>query len=352
MIIKISKGKQYPLFIFTFLTTLALSTVLANVTAMILISTMIITICKGLDHDPTPLLLSAVLATDVAGMATLVSSLPAILVGSVAGIGFLDYILVSLPFVLISIPICIFYLKKVFPPEDIILGQELSEISPETILTLDPWVVIEDKKAFYLAGFSILVTMIGFVLAQPLQVPIGVIAILGGILAIVLTNADERRVLSRLNWEMLLLFSGLFILIGCLEQTTVLEVIAGWLIDISNENLFFTSFLIFLMVGFFSGLLDNIPVTAALVPVIEVINQTYVITNPAYLWYVLIFAGSLGGGWTPFGSAAGILVISILAKENRPLSFKRFIKVFLPISVFLLILSAFYLSLLAILGFI
>jgi len=85
--LKVSKGEVLPLFIMTFLLTLALSTVLANVTAMILISSMTFTICKGLDYDPIPFLLAAVLATDLAGMATLISSLPAILVGTTAGIG-------------------------------------------------------------------------------------------------------------------------------------------------------------------------------------------------------------------------------------------------------------------------
>jgi Na+/H+ antiporter NhaD/arsenite permease-like protein len=97
--LKVSKGEVFPLFIMTFLLTFALSTVLANVTAMILISSMIFTICKGLDYDPTPFLVAAVLATDLAGMATLVSSLPAILVGTTAGIGFIDFLLVSLPFI-------------------------------------------------------------------------------------------------------------------------------------------------------------------------------------------------------------------------------------------------------------
>ena len=86
--------------------------------------------------------------------------------------------------------------------------------------------------------------------------------------------------------------------------------------------------------------------------VVEDMNMAHTDTNPLYLWFVLVFSGSLGGGWTPFGSAAGILAVSILAREGRPLSFKSFISCFLPISILLLILSVIYLSFLAILGFI
>lgn len=144
--LKVSKGEVLPLFIMTFLLTLALSTVLANVTAMILISSMVFTICKGLDYDPTPFLLAAVLATDLAGMATIISSLPAILVGAKAGIGFIDFLLVSLPFVLMSIPICLYYLIKFFPPEKIPLNQVSSIIDTKMLLSLDPMGVIEDRN--------------------------------------------------------------------------------------------------------------------------------------------------------------------------------------------------------------
>ena len=86
-----------------------------------------------------------------------------------------------------------------------------------------------------------------------------------------------------------------------------------------------------------------------LIPVIKEITP---IANPNYLWYILVFAGAAGGGWTPFGSAAGILAVALLAKEKRPLSFKRFLKVKFPIAMILLALSYVYATLLAILGFI
>jgi Na+/H+ antiporter NhaD/arsenite permease-like protein len=345
--LKVSKGEVFPIFIMTFLLTLALSTVLANVTAMILMSAMIFTISKGLDYDPTPFLIAAVLATDLAGMATLVSSLPAILVGTTAGIGFIDFLLVSLPFVLISIPICIFYLKKFYPPEKIPLNQVSDGIDKVMILSLDPWGVIEDRKRFYLAAVSLGITIVGFALAQPLNIPLGVVAILGGILAIVLTRANEAELLPKVNWGSLLFFGGLFVLVGILEETEILVDLAKWLQEISGGDLLFSGFLILLITAFFSGILDNIPVTAALLPIIEDMNRIYLNTHPLYLWFIVIFAGALGGGWTPFGSAAGILAVSLLAKEGRPLNFKSFIKCLAPISVLLLILGGIYLFFLA-----
>jgi Na+/H+ antiporter NhaD/arsenite permease-like protein len=345
--LKISKGSVLPLFIMTFLLTLALSTVLANVTAMILIASMIFTICKGLDYDPTPFLLAAVLATDLAGMATLISSLPAILIGTTAGIGFLDFLFVSLPFVLISIPICLYYLIKFFPPEKIPLQQVSEGIDAGMLLSLDPMVVIEDKNKFYLAAVSLGITIVGFALAQPLNLPIGVVAILGGILAIVLTRADETKLLSTLNWGALFFFAGLFVLVGLLEETKILDDLSLWLEAISGGDLIFSGLLILLITAFFSGILDNIPVTAALLTVVEKMSLTQAVAHPNYLWYVLVFSGALGGGWTPFGSAAGILAVSLLAKEGRPLNFISFIKCLVPISVILLVFSGIYLYFLA-----
>ena len=350
--LKISKGEVFPLFILTFILTMLLSSVLANVTAMILVGSMIITTCKGLDYDPAPFILGAVLATDLAGLSTLVSSLPAILVGARAGIGFIEYLFISLPFVLICTPLCVFYMKKFYPPENIPLQQESTGVDVQMISTLDPWVVVEDSTKFKLAAISLVITIIGFMLSQPMNIPLGVIAIAGGIIAVVLTRPNEHDLILKLNWSAFLLFAGLFILVGLLEETEVLIDLANWLEAISGDNLFLSGFLILIISGFFSGLLDNIPVTAALLPVVEDMNKAHIDSNPRFLWFVLIFSGALGGGWTPFGSAAGILAVSLLAKRREPLDFKTFILCFLPISIILLILSGIYLSIFALVGFI
>jgi Na+/H+ antiporter NhaD/arsenite permease-like protein len=349
--LKISKGNIFPLFALTFLLTFALSTVLANVTAMILVSSMILTVCNGLDYDPTPFLLSAVMATSLAGMATLVSSLPAIMVGSpsAGNIGFIDFIFISIPFLLITIPITILYLKRAFPADQIPLGN-VSEngIDTDMILSLDEWGVVEDRRKFYLAALSLTLTVMGFILSQLLDLPIGVIAILGGILAIVLTRSDEHQLIRGISWDALLFFAGLFILVGTLEDTHVLEDIAKWLLDISGGDLFFAGMLILIIASLVSGILDNIPVTAALIPVVADINELpAAANNPRFLWFILIFAGAFGGGLTPFGSAASILAISILMKEGQPLDFKYFIIRLVPISLILLVFSGIYLSIFA-----
>ncbi len=346
--LKVSQGRVFPLFVLTFLLTFALSTVLANVTAMILISSMILTVCNGLDYDPTPFLLGAVLATSLAGMATLVSSLPSIMVGQAGGIGFVDFLVISTPFLSCAIPFSIYYLRKVFPPEKIPLSNIASSgIDTDMILSLDEWGVVEDRNRFYLAALSLIVTIIGFIFSDALQMPIGVIAILGGILAIVLTRSNEHRLLHELSWDTLLFFSGLFILVGALEATHVLEDLAGLLKEISGGNLFFAGVLILTIASFVSGILDNIPVTAALIPIVADINELpAAANNPNFLWFVLLFAGAFGGGLTPFGSAASILAISILTREGRPLDFRYFMIRLVPISLILLLFSGLYLSLL------
>ena len=347
--LKISKGRVFPLFVMTFLLTFALSTVLANVTAMILISSMILTVSNGLDYDPTPFLLGAVLATSLAGMTTLISSLPSILVGSRGGIEFVEFLVVSIPFLIFSIPLTILYLKRVFPPEKIPLGEGSQEsLDTQMIMSLDEWGVVEDRQKFYLAALSLILTIIGFILADSVfSIPIGVVAIIGGILAIVLTQSDEHRLLHELNWDTLLFFAGLFILVGTLEATGILEDIAHSLTSISGGDIIIGGGLILIISSFASGILDNIPVTAALIPIVESFPTTE--SNPQYLWFMLLFGGAFGGGLTPFGSAASILAISILSKEGRPLNFIYFMKKLVPISLLLLLFSGVYLT---ILGFV
>jgi Na+/H+ antiporter NhaD/arsenite permease-like protein len=344
--LKISQGRVFPLFLMTFLLTFALSTVLANVTAMILISSMILTVSNGLDYDPTPFLLGAVLATSLAGMATMISSLPSILVGSRGGIEFVEFLIVSIPFLIIAIPLTIIYLRKVFPPENIPLGKGLHDsLDTQMILSLDEWGVVEDIQKFYLAALSLILTIIGFILADSVfGIPIGVVAIIGGILAIVLTRSDEHRLLHELNWDTLLFFAGLFILVGTLEATGILEDIAHTLTNVSGGDIIVAGWLILVISSFVSGILDNIPVTAAFIPIVENFPATE--SNPQYLWFMLLFGGAFGGGLTPFGSAASILAISILSKEGRPLNFVYFMKKLVPISLILLVLSGVYLTIL------
>ncbi|MFX1513279.1 MAG: SLC13 family permease, partial [Promethearchaeota archaeon] len=347
--LKLSKGQPWPLFILTFFLTFLLSTVLANVTVMILVSSMILIVCRGLDHDPIPFIFSAILGTEVAGITTLVSSLPAIMVGSAAGIGFIDFILVSASFLIIAIPLIIIYLRKVFPPERIPLSYKV--IDTRQIHALDEWSVVENRKRFYLAWVALAIVIIGFIISQPLVVPIVVIAIFGAVSAVVILRSNEESLMARINFDTLLFFGGLFVLVGTLEQNEVLEEIAVFLEKLAGGNLYLTGFLILSLGGGLTGILDNIPVTAALIPVFREINQHYP-ENPQYLWFMLVFAGAFGGGLTPFGSAASVLALTILSKEGKPLSFKYTIIRLAPISIVLLILGGIYLTGLAFLGFI
>ena len=186
-------------------------------------------------------------------------------------------------------------------------------------------------------------TIIGLILADSVfGIPIGVVAIIGGILAIVLTQSDEHRLLRELNWDTLLFFAGLFILVGTLEATGILDDIAHSLTAISGGDIIIAGGLILVISSLVSGILDKIPVTAGLIPIVESFPATG--SNPHYLWFMLLFGGAFGGGLTPFGSAASIFAISILSKEGRPLNFIYFMKKLVPISLLLLFFSGLYLT--------
>lgn len=147
--------------------------------------------------------------------------------------------IVIVPELCVKCGFCVFYLIKFFPPEKIPLNQVSNGIDTRMLLSLDPMGIIEDKQKFYLAAVSLGITIVGFILAQPLKMPIGVVAILGGILSIVLTRANEAELLSKLNWGALFFFAGLFVLVGILEETKILVDLAKWLQEISGGDLLF-----------------------------------------------------------------------------------------------------------------
>jgi Na+/H+ antiporter NhaD/arsenite permease-like protein len=356
--IKMSKGVPKVFLVLVFFLTLILSAFLDNTTAIILLSGMTITVTQALDLNPKPYILAEIIATVMAGIITVIGSIPGILIaGSHAGnIPFLTFSLVNSGFIVVSIIICLSYIFFIFRQELII--PEDYTIDSRTLDFLDEWSVVDSRRKLYLGSAVLIFVVIGLVLSSSIGLSVGFVAITGAVLAIVVTQADMEHVLKEIELDSILFFIGLFILVGTLQISGALEVLAEAMLNLSGGDPLILAIIMVFVVSILSAVVANIPVTIALAEVINILledsefaSQT-VFGHPVagLLWFTLLYAVTFGGGFTPFGTVTGVLGVQVLANEGHPVSFMEFVKKMLPLSAILLFFGFIYLLFLQMTG--
>jgi len=354
-VIKLSKGKPVVLMFVVFYLTFSLSALLDNVTAIILVSSITMTVCKGMDINPVPFFYSAIIATVTAGFATIVGSLPSIMIGNAAEFSFLGFMLVGLPLALVLSVAQILYFKFMFRKELEESSKKL--ISLVTLEYLDPWGLVENKTHFYTSIGVMALVVIGFVGSGKdgfiknlfgIELTIGHVAIICAILLIALTGADIEKLVKRVHWDTVLFFIALFILVGTLEDSKLLISLAESLVMISGDNILLLLIIILIASAVLSAVVSNIALSAAFIPVIKGIiigiGSTAGTSQVEFLlWWVLLAGVTFGGGFTSFGTAPAVVALGILREEGQNVSFIDFFKLMAPLITLMLVASFIYL---------
>jgi len=215
--IKASQGTPKKLLVLVFFLTLILSALLDNTTAIILLSSITITVTRGLDLNPKPYILAEVAATVMAGIITVIGSLPGILIASTkAGdIPFMTFSLVNSVFIGVAVAISIGYIFVIFKKE--LAVTEDTRIDPTVVSFLDEWSVVDSKRKLYLGSVVLGFVVAGLVLSSYIGISVGFVAITGAILAIIVTKADLDSVIHEIEMDSILFFIGLFVLVGALQ---------------------------------------------------------------------------------------------------------------------------------------
>ncbi len=358
--IKASGGTPKKLLVLVFALTLVLSALLDNTTAIILLSGITITVTRGLDLNPIPYILAEVAATIMAGIITVIGSLPGILIASpnAGNIPFLTFFLVNSVFTVIAVAISLLYLFTVFKKELIVTEDVASNIDYGALNLLDEWSVVDSRRNLYLGSIVLGAVVVGLVLSSVIGVSVGFIAIAGAIVGIIVTKVDMQTVIHEIEMNSILFFMGLFILVGTLQITGILEVLADIMLALSSGNPFILAILIITAISVLSAVVANIPITIALAEVIRILledpefaSQT-IFNFPVggFLWFTLLYAVTFGGGFTPFGTVTGVIGVQVLSQEEHPVTFIEFVKKMAPLSVILLTLGFIYLIILQMTG--
>jgi len=319
-----SKGKPARLFILLGIITTILSMFLDNVTTVVLIAPVTILICEIMGISALPFLVSEALLSNTGGMATLVGDPPNVLIGSAAGFSFNDFLIYSMPIVLLSWAGALFLLQYLFK-------KELSKRprSVKAIMRLNPAETLNEplitRRILIVLGGAVLF----FFLHHALHISPSLVALSAAAIALVWVQPDIQEVLKHIEWSVLIFFGALFVMVGGLEHAGVMEAIVGLLEQASNVPPVLFGVGLIWIVAALSAVVDNVPITIAMIPVIKGLGESGMDITP--LWWALAFGAGFGGSGTIIGSTANIIVTTLSEKTRTPITSKLWNKRGLPV---------------------
>ncbi len=313
---KISKGKPFYLLVLLGAVTSIVSMVLDNVTTVVLIAPVTILICEILGYNTRPFLISEALLSNIGGIATLVGDPPNILIASAANLTFFDFLRNSLPIVLITWLVSLATINFLFRNDlRSINHQENSKL----ISQLVPKEAIKEPKIVFKTLLLILIALVGFLVEDKIKLEPSITAIGAASLALLWVNPKKvRDVFNLVEWDVLFFFTSLFILVGGLENAGVLHVLVGIIPTDGNLHPVLLGVILLWIVAVLSAIVDNIPITIALIPVIQELGMMGL--DVTHLWWALAFGAGLGGNGTIIGSTANVIVTSLSERTRYPIT--------------------------------
>ena len=333
----LKKTKGHPK---TILCCLALFTAIAsafldNVTTVILIMPVTFAIAKELEINPVPLLITEILASNIGGTATLIGDPPNIIIGSAAGFSFMDFIneltIIVAIILLAVIAIMVFWFRK---------SLHASEENMAKVANLDNSNTITDKALMFRSLLVLFLVILGFVTHDITHIQTCVCAMAGA--SILLLFEDPHKILHEVEWNTIFFFVGLFIIIGGFEAAGGIELMAKWLLDVTQGSQAIASYVILWGSGILSGIIDNIPYTATMAPMISEITATKGMEFAYPLWWALSLGACLGGNMTIIGAAANVIVSESSAAAGHPIKFMEYLKYGVVVTMISLLLSTGY----------
>lgn len=337
-ILKATKGHpKLVLFALAAFTAVA-SAFLDNVTTVVLIMPVTFVIAREFECDPVPFLITEVLASNIGGTATLIGDPPNIIIGAKAGLSFMDFVNELTGIIALIFAVCVGLLIYMFRK-----SLKASKEKMEHIANLDNSKTITHKKLMLRSMITLVLVITGFVTHDITHIPAYVFAVAGA--SFLLLFEKPKEIYRDVEWLTIFFFIGLFIIIGGFEANGGISFLADKLIELTHGSLTAASMFILWGSGILSGIIDNIPYTATMAPLIAQVQHTLPYTGEGHhpLWWALSLGACLGGNLTIIGAAANVIVSETAAAKGHPISFMRFMKYGALVTFISLFLSSVYL---------
>lgn len=334
-----AKGDPIRILVSLGIITAVASAFLDNVTTVLLIVPVTLSITAALEINPIPFLFTEILASNIGGTATLIGDPPNIMIGSATGLGFIDFIRYDAPPIIVVFIVTILILRWLYRKD-----LKADPANQAKIAAMDPNEAIKDPILLKKCVTVIALVIIGFVIHQFLHMESATIALAGAALLLLLTREDPEEIFHTVEWPTLFFFIGLFILVGGLEKVGIIASMAKGAVAMTNGNLTATTMLILWFSAIASAFIDNIPFVATFIPLIKEIG-TIGHMNVFPLWWALSLGACLGGNGTIIGASANVVVSGIAAREGYPMTFWGFMKIAFPLMLVSIVISTIYLLL-------
>jgi Na+/H+ antiporter NhaD/arsenite permease-like protein len=334
---QLSDGKPFRLVFLLAGVTGLTSAFLDNLTAILLVVPITLLLADILRISPIPLVLVEVLASNIGGTATLIGDPPNIMIGTaVPELTFNDFIVNLAPVAIVTLAIVTTGLYFAFRKQLVVAPERVAELE-----RLDPARDVRESR-YVKRSIAVLVgTIVAFFLHAPLHIEPAVVALGGATVLLLVASDDVEDALERVEWSTIFFFLGLFVMVGALEERGVISEIADRLAEATSSSVG-QGMAILWGAAAGSALVDNIPFTAAMIPVVEQLQADDEVFEDG-LWWALALGACFGGNATLIAAAANVAAAGVLERNGQPISFGRFLAVGLPVTVASLLVATVYL---------
>ena len=336
---KRAKGSPLRVMVLLVLITALASALLDNVTTVLLIAPVTLLVCDRLGVSPVPFLIAEVLSSNIGGTATLIGDPPNIIIASRSGLTFNDFLLNLAPMAALALAVFVAMLPLLFRGS---FGVDPDRVAD--VMALNEREAIKDRRLLIICGAVLAAVFTGFIGHAVFHVEPSVVALLGAGVLVLLSRSKPRDFMASVEWETLLFFAGLFIMIGALVKTGVIGRVADAAARATGGDPLTATMLVLFVSALLSGIIDNIPYVAAMSPI--VLQLTEGIADPAQadaLWWSLAIGADFGGNLTAIGASANVVVLGIAKQSGFPITFWEFTRKGAIVTVVTILLAAPYL---------
>ncbi|HUH14630.1 MAG TPA: ArsB/NhaD family transporter [Gaiellaceae bacterium] len=335
---QLSRGRPMRLVFLLAGVTGVMSAFLDNLTAILLVVPITLLLADLLKVSPIPLVLVEVIASNIGGTATLIGDPPNIMIGTAKPeLSFLDFIVNLAPVAIVTLLVVTTGLALAFRKQLVIEPERRREVD-----RLDPAADMRGAPYVTRSLLVLLGTIVGFFLHAPLHIEPAVVALTGATVMLLVAADDVENALERVEWATIFFFIGLFVMVGGLEERGIIDRVAEGFADLTGGSRSLEALVILWGAAAGSAVVDNIPFTAAMIPVVDSL-QGDEFDDAA--WWALALGACFGGNATIIAAAANVAASGVLERSGQPISFVRFLLVGLPVTAVSLVIATVYLIL-------
>lgn len=315
--VRLGRGSPMRILVVLCLVTAFASTFLNNVTVVILVVPVTLFVTEQLRLNPLPFLISEILACNIGGTATLIGDPPNILIGSAAEIDFTTFIAhmgpISLLILLVFLGLAWLMFRK---------GLQARPVQAADLVALEAAALITNRPLLRKGAIVMGGVIFGFLLHGSLHIESATVALAGATVLLLWTRTDPHRPIREVEWNTLFFFVGLFIVVEGLVQSGIIRAVAQAAMQVVDGNCRLASMVLLWMSALVSGIVDNIPYTVTMIPLVESLGQAMPVMP---LWWSLALGACLGGNATLVGASANVVVASLAERSGHPIRFWRFL---------------------------